>query len=239
MMFLCSPNALNLSERKVEITAKNACIDDGSSKHVAIRHGDSNEKETSSLLVNVYLPSTSSGKRMPPPWPESRTLSPSHVALAGDLKVRFESKTETLKIDGESEIAVSTTPTDEYADNPDARYHRLQQANEDTHNLHLKTVQKGSGVIDFSKLLDGINANSDEVVKHELSCKCILNLNTFGDSTFDIMGDCKLIMTETSRENTKHRMIYLFQVRFILRCVFIFKKAAETAHLNHNYSDRI
>ncbi len=211
-MFFDSTSYPSPNEKIVDIVASNACIHDNSSSEVAIRHGDSNEKETLSLLMNVYSPSTSSGKRLPPPWSASRTISPSYIALAGDLKVHFHSKTEILKVHGTSDLAESTTPTGEYADNPDARYERLQQANEDTHNLHLQTVQKGSGPIDFAKLLGGNDSNSSEVVKHEISCKCILNLNTFGDSTFDIMGDCKLIMTEYSRESTKYRKIYLFQV---------------------------
>ncbi len=208
---VCSASSI---ERKVTITAENACFhgDSSNDQDLAICHGDQNEKETSGLMINVYSPSTSSGKWIPPPWTESRTISPSHIALAGDLKVHFESKSAILKIDGTSDIAVSTTPTDEFVDNHNARYRRLQQVNEETHNLHLKTVQRGSGSMDFAKLLEGINPNSDEVVKHELSCKCILNLNTFGDSTFDIMGDCKLIMTEYSHGTKKQRIIYLFQV---------------------------
>jgi hypothetical protein len=204
-------NASTSIERKRTITAENACIhgDTSSDQDIAIHHGDSNEKETSCLLINIYSPSTLSGKQIPPPWSESRTLSPSHIAITGELKVNFDHKSEILKIDGKRDITGSTIPTGEFADNPNARYLRLQQANEDTHNLHLKTVQTGSGSMDFARLLD---PKSGEVVTNQLACKCILNLNTFGDSTFDIMGDCKLIMTEYSQGTSKQRKLYLFQV---------------------------
>jgi hypothetical protein len=215
----------------VVIAATNAYVQGDSSHDVTIRHGDNSEKESLSLLMTLYSPSTASGHRIPPPWSESKKLSPTHIELAGNLKVRFDSKSETQKSDGTTEICVSTTPTDEYADNPTARYQRLQQANEDTHNAHLKIVQKGSEPMPFDKLLEGISTNCNEVVKHELACKCILNLNTFGDSTFDIMGDCKLIMTEYSSETTKKRIIYLFQVHMILEYAFIFNSNIRLLHL--------
>ena len=205
--------ATDTGSRTRTIFASNSSLHENLSNELTIRHGDKNECEASSLLINLFTPSTSVGERLPPPWAEQGELSSLHIARAGNLKIQFKSKAETIKVDGTSKIVLSEIPTGEYIDNPVARFQRLQDANEDARNLHLKSVQKGSGPVDFSTLLEEANLNSTEVVKHVINCKCILNLNNFGNSTHDIMGDCKLIMTEIIRGDAKHRRIYFFQVQ--------------------------
>jgi hypothetical protein len=153
-----------------------------------VHHGDQFDKDTMSLEV-IAAPSTSKCEQLPDVWDADGKLSEQYLA-----KCEFLSKV------GDAE------------DDAEARRKRVTQADEDANRLHRSHVQRGSDKpIDFESILDRGPNGIKERVLCTLACKGILNVNSLGDETHDITGDCYLILTETEG-NDKIRRIYFYQV---------------------------
>ena len=105
--------------------------------------------------------------------------------------------------------AAQTTVAGDAADDPAQRIQRAAEADEDARRVHHAHMHCGSVGERFQALLDRMGGGKGETVLCDLACKGIVNVTSLGN---DLVGDCRIVLTEVRREERTFRRIYLYQV---------------------------
>jgi len=89
---------------------------------------------------------------------------------------------------------------------------RIIYADKEVQALHQSINHVSSKMPSFQRVLDDIHGGeSIERVVRELECEGILNVTSFGPNPRDLVGNCKVVLTQSSSEGFRFRRIYLVQ----------------------------
>ena len=177
-----------------------------------IRHGDDIDSRFTCIDVCLSRYTTKEGVYLPSPWDENSALSKEHLSRILESQVRERTKDDCSV--------------------PETHLARVVSADEDATKLHISHSQKDSAdEIQFSTVLNrSYSGLPDEKIICQLKCKGILNTASFNTTQRDIVGDCRVVLTESSSSSNRFRRIYLYQATFHLFTFF----TVALSHLLHS-----